>query len=510
MKVCQTLWSGHKNLLEDSFGWLSPQHHLMAWTYSCLKLREFYPNVQLYTDSQGIKILINALNLPYTTYHEEYDDLRYNSSMWALPKILTYQKQLEPFIHVDGDVFIFDRFNDNLENADLLAQNLEVSTSYYNDLFSPMKKRIRYTPNFFKKNLSSKYPKSYNAGILGGKDIELLQKYASEALKFIDQNHTCQSNGNFNMIFEQLMFYSISKAYNTEVQCFFDKRYNDNGYGIEGFADFLLIPNMRYLHLIGPLKRNEFVCNQLVRRFFNEYPDYFEKVISLFQQPLHTYFKPHEKSRGQNNGQFKSKSRFNFSRTKSLIDKLYPGVNTNSNKSIELFVKEKNNQVLNEVYKYEKKLYYFLTRKFSRIYRDEICSIEKMVIQSNPFIIEIQNNNLSCILFLNPYIEIIETAFDVNDFNPYEILREEKKQKTIACIPQLFYDGYITAELDAVSINIISILYEEATPITFIKLEEKMSELFVRVDNDEIPIRSLITKRLKFLIGNNMIYLDRE
>ena len=45
MKICQTLWTCHKDLLTDSFGWLSPQHHLMAWAHSCLKLKELYPDL---------------------------------------------------------------------------------------------------------------------------------------------------------------------------------------------------------------------------------------------------------------------------------------------------------------------------------------------------------------------------------------------------------------------------------------------------------------------------------
>ena len=44
MKICQTLWSNHKNLLEDSFGWLSPTP-FDGMTYSCLKIQEFYSDV---------------------------------------------------------------------------------------------------------------------------------------------------------------------------------------------------------------------------------------------------------------------------------------------------------------------------------------------------------------------------------------------------------------------------------------------------------------------------------
>lgn len=509
IKICQTLWTGHKDLLEDSFGWFSPEHHIMAWTYSCLKLREFYSDVRLYTDTHGANILINTLDLPYSTYHVEYDNLKYNPSLWALPKILTYKKQLAPFIHVDGDVFIFEKFNEKLEKADLVAQNLEVSTDYYKNLFSPIIKKITYAPDFFEDNLFSKYPKSYNAGILGGSDIELLQRYVWEAIKFIDLNHSCQSNGNLNMIFEQLMFYSIAKTHNAEAQCYFDKIYNDNGYDSNVFGDFLSIPKVKYLHLIGALKRNEFIVNQLSRRLFKEYPEYFEKVISLFKQSSHIYFL-HQKKRGVQNNNKKAKGKMNFYRTKALINRLYPENIVKSDQSVVLFVKAKNNRVLNEVYNYEKKLHYLRARKFSRIDRNDVLNIEKKVVESNKSLIDIQSNISSSKILLNPYIEIINTAFDVIDFNPYNILRDEENQRTVACVPQLFFEGYRAANLDAVSINIVSILYEESTPITFRELEKKMSVLFDRVDNDERAIRSLIITNLKFLVGNNFVYLENK
>ncbi|WP_414649040.1 DUF6734 family protein [Chitinophaga sp.] len=31
MVICQTLWPHNKKIPEDSFGWLTPQYHLMSW-----------------------------------------------------------------------------------------------------------------------------------------------------------------------------------------------------------------------------------------------------------------------------------------------------------------------------------------------------------------------------------------------------------------------------------------------------------------------------------------------
>ncbi len=50
MLICQTLWTNKKSLLEYDFGWLSPQHHLMGWALSSIKLAQHYKAIHLYTD----------------------------------------------------------------------------------------------------------------------------------------------------------------------------------------------------------------------------------------------------------------------------------------------------------------------------------------------------------------------------------------------------------------------------------------------------------------------------
>jgi hypothetical protein len=79
------------------------------------------------------------------TKHIDYNDLRYNPSLWAIPKILTYGKQQTPFIHVDGDVFVFEKFSNELSNARLIAQNPEIGTEYYQKSFESLfMARLKY------------------------------------------------------------------------------------------------------------------------------------------------------------------------------------------------------------------------------------------------------------------------------------------------------------------------------------------------------------------------------
>ena len=103
----------------------------MSWALSCLSLRENYNNVVFYTDSNGYKVFIELLKLPYTDVVVQYDDLPCPDIHWAYPKILTYSLQKEPFIHVDGDVHLPHRLDDSIESGALIAQNIELGSQYY-------------------------------------------------------------------------------------------------------------------------------------------------------------------------------------------------------------------------------------------------------------------------------------------------------------------------------------------------------------------------------------------
>ncbi|MCP9547660.1 hypothetical protein NNC77_16005 [Prevotella copri] len=48
-----------------------------------------------------------------------------------MAKIKAYQSIKEPFIHVDGDVFIWTKIDESLRDLELIVQNEETTTDYY-------------------------------------------------------------------------------------------------------------------------------------------------------------------------------------------------------------------------------------------------------------------------------------------------------------------------------------------------------------------------------------------
>ena len=107
MKIVQSFWSGSQKEFTNSYGWFSYKYNWMSWILSCHQLAKHHKEVELYTDQFGYDILIKKLQLPYTKVHVVLDELNhYNKDLWAIAKIKTFQLQKEPFLHVDGDVFV--------------------------------------------------------------------------------------------------------------------------------------------------------------------------------------------------------------------------------------------------------------------------------------------------------------------------------------------------------------------------------------------------------------------
>ncbi|MEY8707673.1 DUF6734 family protein [Bacteroides faecichinchillae] len=287
--MTQTFWTANKSLLENGFGWPHPQYHLMSWALSCLSLRKSYDNVVLYTDSNGYKVFIELLQLPYTEVVVQYDDLRCPDIHWAYSKMLTYSLQAEPFIHVDGDVYLPHRLDVSIESGGLIAQNMEMGTQYYKNMMNDLLRRNYRMPEFLHKVLERDLIPSYNAGFLGGNDLEFIQEYCRIAFRFIEDNglldyHSRNLGVNNNLLFEQTLFAALAEERGKEVASVLGYVVPDNGYDYHRFCDFYRFEDVKFLHLLGGHKRNQRACELLGKTLLDRYPDYYRRIVELFPQ----------------------------------------------------------------------------------------------------------------------------------------------------------------------------------------------------------------------------------
>src|SRR5579871_3789824 len=125
MRAVWSFWSrpfeAHK-----CFIWHKPLHHLLAWGLSLRAAARHYPETVLITDRAGKKLLVDQLGLSFTHVSTELERLRdVDLDWWALGKLVAYNIQDRPFVHLDTDVFLWKPLPLHLTQATVFAQNPE-------------------------------------------------------------------------------------------------------------------------------------------------------------------------------------------------------------------------------------------------------------------------------------------------------------------------------------------------------------------------------------------------
>ena len=288
MRIVQTFWTAGQDPLKHSFGWSHPQYNLMSWALSCLSLREHYDDVELYTDSAGYHILIEVLGLPYTKTHVVFDDFKCLPHHWALAKIKTYSMQTEPFIHVDGDIYVPKPFPADIIDAPLIVQNREIGTSYYKEM---MDRILTYPtiriPDYVAENLGNGSLASYNMGFFGGCDMDFIQQYCHEAFRFMEDNHmndsTCEHSSVWcNIFFEQVLLAVLADREGIRVADVLGRSVEDEGYTVAEFSDLERYEEKQFFHLLGGHKRCRQNYEMIEKTILRLYPDCMMRLLRAF------------------------------------------------------------------------------------------------------------------------------------------------------------------------------------------------------------------------------------
>jgi len=515
MRIVQSFWSGDQDILQNNFGWFSAQYHLMAWALSCLKLKAHYDDVHLYTDTKGYKFLIEQLGLPYKSVKICYDSIpHYSENLWVLPKILTYAAQQEPFIHVDGDVFIWEKFPEEMEKASLLAQNFEISTEYYENALRHIENDLNYLPDFLRESLRESPIPSYNAGVLGGSDLAFFREYAQTALDLVDRNYDKNQlvhSGIYNILCEQILFASIAARDQKEVSCYFKEKYKDNGYSAKDIADLSSICHrLKYIHLLGPHKKSRDNCELMGRILYKEYPEYFGRVVSLFSHE-HRYFTTKIKEvfsvpsvQGQppatGKGTIYPRTLYAISATEKTNEKL-------TSAQIEEYVTRSSRKVIKEIFNYEAGLLKCIA-SWNELPAGRLYSMENEHPVNSGFFFLSKEEQLSTVIEKNSFLTIIETSFDwtaslscilKEAFDPEETVN-------IACVPELFFNGFSEKAIDELEYNIL-VLLEEAIPLEALLKALEACFSADEIEHDYDSIYELVLMKIKRLALKKCVFI---
>jgi hypothetical protein len=297
--IIQTLYlTGNKRPILHTLGFLSPEFNWMAWALSCLQLKEIYGQVTLYTNKAGKEILIDQLQLPYTKIEVVLDDIDFPPSLWAYPKLYTYSLQLKPFIHVDGDVFIWEKLKEPENDHQLIVQNIEDTDHFYRPVLQRLIAENFLFPETIQQSLSVDAPfSSINAGVIGGTDIDFFKYYTSQAFEFtannIDKIPTTDQD-KLNMVLEQYFFYCLAKQKGLFIKCQIPERITDMAY--KDLFNFSEIPyQTRFIHMVGRYKQSVDASILLAKRLRQNYPDQYYHIIAACKSagiaPYFNYYK---------------------------------------------------------------------------------------------------------------------------------------------------------------------------------------------------------------------------
>lgn len=512
MRYIQTFYyNDTKDPFKESFGWCRPEFNLMSWALSCLQLKKVYGNVELYSDGKGANLLVDQLGLPYTTVHTDFNSFdNVNDKLWALPKLYTYSLQTSPFLHIDGDVFIFDKLPSKLLNSELIAQNPEIATEYYIETQKQLMEHFTYFPIIVKGDFESGIPiKAVNAGILGGTDIEFFQNYTAEAFKYVKLNREHLNEidtEKFNVFFEQHLFYVLAKNSERRISYLFQSLTKSDSY--THLANFHETPQPAfYLHLLGHYKKDEDTCIQMAAKLRELYPEYYYRIAQLFRdrglsfyinfpeyefkdgnyQTLHNYSTEAFREWTQNIS--KSQSDTFCDHLSKRKEKLKPKVTTFSSYDILSNLKLSNTEELEDLERFKSELSLILHNSscispsvlygrdlelqnwYKEVFQSDITPLERL---DNNFREEYNETNLSKGLYLIQAKgnEVIKSSYNwagllikshrcgVDYYNKLDI--HQKGDYYCLFIPSLMHNVLIY-DLDEMEINVLKVLMTKHT-----------------------------------------------
>lgn len=263
--------------------WASEKHHLFSWLLSVELARRHYPDTALYTDDDGARLLIDGLRLPFvhvsTTLNALADE---DPDWWMLGKLHTYHAQIEPFLHIDYDVYLWNPLPERLTAAQLFAQNPEAVAGapwYDVDLceFVIRAEGDGYVPVEWQRYRES--PTDQQAaccGIVGGNETGFVRYYAAIAIRLLQSPRNraafemLPDKKLYNPLFEQYVLCACAAYHGIPIEYLFPSC------GALDQAD-----EAGYTHLIAAAKSNPGIARRLEQRIAREFPESYERCLRL-------------------------------------------------------------------------------------------------------------------------------------------------------------------------------------------------------------------------------------
>jgi hypothetical protein len=267
--------------------WPSERHHLLAWALSVETARRHHPDTALVTDSDGARLLVDALGLPFAHVSTELDRLDGGDpEWWTLGKLHAYRAQEAPFLHLDSDVFLWSALPPEVAAGAVIAQNPESfdfdgDDSWYRPraVEAAILEAGGWLPEEWRRFTASRTGAALCCGILGGHRTDVLREFAELAIRIIAHpanapawSRIADKVGN-NILFEQYLLAACLAFHGITARCLFDS-------AAESW-DADAARRVGYTHLIGGSKADPELALRLEARVRRDHPEYHERILRL-------------------------------------------------------------------------------------------------------------------------------------------------------------------------------------------------------------------------------------
>lgn len=271
---------------DESFGnrcgFLRYGDFLFTTALSVLCASRYFEEVQFISSDWGLDI-IRSLKLPITNYSDKLNEMKSVSKyFWAYGKLLAYNEQTVPFVHIDNDVFLWEPLPQRILKARLCFQSHELfklpGYDFY-DRLKPCFKKAPVKPRVIAENEVTDF--AYNCGICGGHDLAFFKEWIATSAEYIFAPR------NQNVFFKQFEYMLIHQNLFHEqyfAACLIKK--HDMRRSVRVLAnDAMKIPQiLKYTHLWGTTKQDKGMMARVRMRLMDEDTELFKRVNDFCKQ----------------------------------------------------------------------------------------------------------------------------------------------------------------------------------------------------------------------------------
>ncbi len=291
----RAVWSFWTKPFEYDRGsaWYSGKHHLLSWILSLEAARRHYPRTCLITDSAGARMLVDGLGLEFETVSTCLDRLRHcHPDWWALGKLHAYRRQEAPFVHIDSDVYLWNRLPSRLETAAVFAQSPESFPFEGESWYRPgvcveaLESGGGMVPEEWRWAVARRCDRAACCGIFGGCEVEFIRYYADLGIRSVEhpdnQAGWMRLGGNMadNLFIEQYSLIACIE-FHRRARGRFLRRLNIRYLfpGPQEAYDPACARKAGYTHLIGAAKRHPVLARRLEARVKADFPERYESCL---------------------------------------------------------------------------------------------------------------------------------------------------------------------------------------------------------------------------------------